>query len=114
MDLQGFPPRQSSTAPLLSLERISERIVEQTVDIPVSVGGLQDFRPRESSSSVAHSPAVWFNAEDEPFQGGFRTFSAGEKKCDRHPAHGCESAPARQLIHVVCLWPAQLGRRRHG
>ena len=22
--------------------------------------------------------------------------------------------PARQLIHVVCLWPAQLGRRRHG
>ena len=48
VDLQGFPPRQSSTAPLLSLERISEQIVEQTVDIPVSVGGLQDFRPRQS------------------------------------------------------------------
>ena len=79
VDLQGFLPRQSSTAPLLSQERISERIVEQTVDILVSVGGLQDFRPRQSSSSVAHSPAAWLNTEDEPFQWVFRTFSPGEK-----------------------------------
>ena len=33
--LQGFLPRQSSTAPQLSPERISERIVQQIVDIPV-------------------------------------------------------------------------------
>ena len=59
VDLQGFPPRQSSTAPCFPLERISEQTVEQIVDIPVSVGGLQDFRPGQSSSSVAQSPAAW-------------------------------------------------------
>ena len=79
VDLQDFLPGQGPTAPSLSLERISEQIVEQTVDIPVSVGGLPDFRPGQSSSSVAHSPAAWLNTEDEPFQGGFRTFSPDEK-----------------------------------
>ena len=107
-----FPDRVP--VPYSSLERISEQIVEQTVDIPVSVGGLADFRPGQSSSSVAHSPAAWLNPEDEPFQRVFRTFSREGKKCNCHPAHGCESAPARQLIHVVCLWPAHLGGRRHG
>ena len=34
--LQGLRPEQISTAPLSSEERISERIVEQSVDIPVS------------------------------------------------------------------------------
>ena len=54
--LQGFPPGQSSTAPFSREERISERIVEQIVDFPVSRGGLQDFRPGQSpaaSSSVS-------------------------------------------------------------
>ena len=41
--LQGFPPRQSSTAQLASQERSSERIVEQIVDSRVLGGGLQDF-----------------------------------------------------------------------
>ena len=54
--------------------------MEQTVDIPVSVGGLADFRPGQSSSSVAHSPAAWLNPEDEPFQRVFRTYSPGEKR----------------------------------
>ena len=36
--LQGFPPRQSSTAQLASQERSSERIVEQIVDSRV-LGG---------------------------------------------------------------------------
>ena len=114
VDLQGFRPGQGPTAPYSSLERISEQIVEQTVDIPVSVGGLADFRPGQSSSSVAHSPAAWLNPEDEPFQRVFRTFFPRRKKCNCHQAHGCESAPARLLIHVVCLWPAHLGGRRHG
>ena len=113
VDLQGFLPGQVPTAPYSSLKRMSEQIVKQTVDIPVSVGGLADFRPGQSSSSVAHSPVAWLNPEDEPVQRVFRTFSP-EKKCKCHPAHGCEIAPARQLIHVVCLWPAHLGGRRHG
>ena len=40
--LQGFLPGQGSTATRSSKKRISERIVEQIVDIPG--GGLQDFR----------------------------------------------------------------------
>ena len=42
--LQGFSPGQSSTALPSCEERISERIVEQIVDIPC--GGLQDFSPK--------------------------------------------------------------------
>ena len=40
------PPEQSSTARHSSEDRISERIVEQTVDISFSGGGLRDFSPR--------------------------------------------------------------------
>ena len=112
-DLPGFLRGQGPTAQSSSLERISEQIMEQIADIPVARGDLHGFRPGQSSSSIAHSPAAWLNTEDEPFQGVFRTFSPREK-CDRHPAHGCESAAARQLMHVVCLWPAHLGGRRHG
>ena len=98
--LQGFPSEQSSTATLSSAERISERIVEQNVDIPVAAGGLQEFRPGQSSSSVARSPADWFNTEDEAFQGFFffSHFSPKEKvrhnlrtrgrNCPRTRAHG--------------------------
>ena len=43
--LQGFPPGQGSTTLPSSLERISERNVEQIVDSPVFGGGLQDCRP---------------------------------------------------------------------
>ena len=55
--LRGFPPEQSSTAPRFSLERFSERVVEQIVDITVSRGGLQDFRPGQSSSASSLFPA---------------------------------------------------------
>ena len=92
VDLQGFPPRHSSTALILSLERISEQIVEQTVDIPVFVGGLQDFRPRQSSSSVAHSPAAWLNTEDEPFQGFFALFHR-ERKVRQTPCTWVRECP---------------------
>ena len=66
--LQGFLPEQSSTATLSSAERISERIVEQIVDIPVSGGGLHDFCTGQSSSSVLRSPTDWLNTEDVAFQ----------------------------------------------
>ena len=70
--LQGFLPGQSSTALHSSGERISERIVEQIVDIPG--GGLQDFRPGQSSSSSLHVPAGISEVLDEPGEGFFRTF----------------------------------------
>ena len=38
-----------------SQERISERIVEQIVDSRVFGGGLQDFRPGQSSSASSSS-----------------------------------------------------------
>ena len=56
--------------------------MEQTVVIPAAGGGLADFRPRQSSSSVAHSPAAWLNPEDEPVQRVFRTFSPEEKSAN--------------------------------
>ena len=77
--LQGFLPEQSSTFSFSSSERISERIMEQIVDIPVARGDPQGFRLGQSSSSVAHSPAAWLNTEDEPFQVSFRTFSPEDK-----------------------------------
>ena len=81
-DLQGFLRGQGPTALYSSLERISEQIVEQNVDIPAAGGGLADFRPGQSSSSVAHSPAAWLKPEDEPVQRVFRTFSPEEKSAN--------------------------------
>ena len=100
--LQGFPPEQSSTAALSSAERISERIVEQCFDIPVG-GGLQDFRPGQSSSSVARSPAEWLNTEDEANQGVFRTFPQIKKKCDTTSALGFGTASALEPMDAGCL-----------
>ena len=65
--VQGFLPEQSSTAASSSLERISERTVEQIVDIPSSGGGLG-----HGSSSPA-GPA------DEDFTGGFSHISPWKK-----------------------------------
>ena len=70
--LHGFLPGQSSTV-LPSLERISERIVEQNVEFPVG-GGLQDFLPGQSSSASSSSPAGVCGSADGPVEGGFRTF----------------------------------------
>ena len=81
-DLQGFLRGQGPTAQSSSLERISEQIAEQIAHIPVARGDPHGFRPGQSSSSVAHSPAAWLNTEDEPFQGGFSHFFPGRKKCD--------------------------------
>ena len=64
----GFLPEQSSTATSSSLERISERTLEQIVDISSSGGGLG----HGSSSSAGLA--------DEDFAGVFRNFLQG-KKC---------------------------------
>ena len=81
--LQGFLPRQSSTVQLASQERISERIVEQIVDSRVFGGGLQDFRPGQSSSASSSSPAGF---ADELGEGFFRT--PRKKKCEGRSALG--------------------------
>ena len=65
--VQGFLPRQSSTATPPSVECISERIVEQFVDISPG-GGL-------GQGSVSSGGSA-----DEDFTGGFSHFPHG-KKC---------------------------------
>ena len=52
------------------LRNVFLRIVQQIVDIPVSGGGLQDFRPGQSSSSSSHVPARVHEDADEPGEGG--------------------------------------------
>ena len=91
--LQGFLPEQSSTATSSSsLERISERIVEQ---IAVSrVGeGLQDFLPGQSSSSFSHDPARGFETLDGPGYGVFRTFPIFQKSATQPSHSGSELPP---------------------
>ena len=76
--LQGLLPEQSSTATYSSLERISERTVEQIVDFPSSGGGLG------LGSSLSTGLPGSAN------QGVFRTFPRG-KKCgvrSRPESHG--------------------------
>ena len=78
--LQGFLPEQSSTATSSSssssssLERISERNVEQIVDSRGFGEGLQDFCPGQISSSSSHDPARVSEALDEPGEGFFALF----------------------------------------
>ena len=71
--------------------------MEQVVDFPVSGGGLQDFRPRQSSSCSSHFPAGVHDVLDEPREGFFRTFPKNKKvrrspgtrvrECPETPAH---------------------------
>ena len=103
--LQGFFPGQSSTA-LPSEERISERIVEQNVDFTVG-GGLQDFRPGQSSSSSSHVPARVSEALDEDGEGFILHFSPKVKKMRswvRTRGRNCSPSrahPRRQLMGIT-------------
>ena len=91
--LQGFLPEQSSTATSSSsLERISERNVEQIAVSQVGEG-LQDFLPGQSSSSSSHDPARGFEALDEPGYGVFRTFPQNQKSATQPPHSGSELPP---------------------
>ena len=106
---KGFLPGQSSTV-LPSLERISERIVEQNVDFPVG-GGLQDFLPGQSSSSSSHVPARGFGALDEPGVWVFRTFPQTKKSAKFGSHSGVGTAPRVEPIHAGSSC-GLLGRRR--
>ena len=61
----------SSTCSYLFPSRLSKcpRSVEQIVDFPVPGGGLQGFRPGQSSSSSSSSPAGVHGYADEPVVG---------------------------------------------
>ena len=76
--LQGFLPRQRSTAVHASLERSSERIVEQIVDSRVLDGGFS----ASSSSSREHAGA-----------GVFRTFPRIKKSPKLGSHSGSELLP---------------------
>ena len=95
---QGFLPEQSSTATSSSGKRISERTVEQIVDISSSGGGLG-----QGSSSSA-GPA------DEDFTGFFRTFHHG-KRAEYPAGSECAAGWARQLIHAERSSNASCRRR---
>ena len=84
--LQGFLPRQSSTV-TPSVERISERTLEQIIDISSPGDGLG----RGSASSAG--PA------DEDFTGGFRTLPHG-KSAEYRAGGECAAWWARQFIHA--------------
>ena len=130
--VQGSLPRQSSTATSSSLERISERTVEQSVDFPG--GGLQDFRPGHGSTAapsveriseriveqiVDTSPggglgqgsASSAGAADEDFTGVFRTFPHGKKSAQYRTGGECAAGWARQLIHAERSSNASCRRR---
>ena len=92
--LQGFLPEQSSTAMRSSKKRISERIVEQIVDFPG--GGLQDFRPGQSSSASSSSPAGFHGSADGPGEGVFfRTFPQHKKVRSWVRSRGRNCSPSR-------------------
>ena len=74
--VQGFLPRQSPTATPSSVERISERTVEQIVDISPG-GGLG-----QASASSA-------GATDEEFTGGFSHLSPMEKSAECRAGGEC-------------------------
>ena len=101
--LQGFLPGQSSTALHGSLERFSERIVEQNVDSPL-VEGLQDFLPGQSSSSSSHVPALFFlNLWMRLVTGFFELFPKFKKARSWYRTWGrnCRAHPRRQLMWTL-------------
>ena len=92
-----------------SVERISERNVEQ---IAVSRGfgeGLQDFLPRQSSSSSSHDPGRIAEALDEPGESVFRTFPKIKKSAKLGPrssrrVHASVSSSTPAPHHRTRLW----------
>ena len=88
-DLQGFLRGQSSTC-----------AVPQIVDNPASGGGLQGFRPGQSSSASSSSTSGVHGSADGPGKGVFRTFPQNKKKCEDGFALQSESARQCQPIHA--------------
>ena len=65
--------------------------MEQFVNIPG--GGLQDFRPGQSSSSSSHDPARASDALDAPGYGFFLLFPKNKKSATQPPHSRSELPP---------------------
>ena len=99
--VQGFLPRQSSTATPSAKERISERIVEQFV----FTSSAKRTSERIEEQLVDTSPGVGLGQgssssagpADEDFIGFFALFSV-EKNAECRRESECGPAPARQLM----------------
>ena len=100
--LQGSPPQQSSTAALSSAERISERIVEKIVDIPVAGGGLQDFAQVRVHPQLHALQLHGSTLRMRRFK-GFSHFSPKQKKCDSTSELGVGTASALEPMDAGCL-----------
>ena len=105
--LQGFPRGQSSTA-LPSKERISERSVEQIIDFTVG-GGLQDFRPGQSSFASSSSPGGVHGSADGPREWVFFALFPERESAKIGPHSGSELSadftyPPRQLMWTRWRW----------
>ena len=96
---QGFLPEQSSIVTTSSGKRISERTVEQIVDISSSGGALG-----QGSSSSA-GPA------DEDFIGFFFALRLVEKSAEYQAGGECAAGWARQRIHAERSSNASCRRR---
>ena len=132
--VERIPPRTSVRQPQLAEQLVEvptivsfsslQRIMEQTVDIPVPQGGgrhadlqgflrgqsstgieqivdgLQGFRPGQSSSASSSSPAGVHGSAGGPRGGFFSHFSPKLKKCEVGFALQSESARQCQPIHA--------------
>ena len=82
--------------------------MEHIVEIPG--GGLQDFRPGQSSSSSSHFPAGVPEALDEPSQGLFfalfakNSAKSGSHSSQRVPASASPSTPAPEHRVRLMQW----------
>ena len=72
--------------------------MEQNVEFPVG-GGLQDFRPGQSSSASSSSPAGVRGSADGLWKGFFALFPK-LKKCEVGLALGVGTAPRDEPIHA--------------
>ena len=108
--VQGFLPRQSSTATPSAEERISERIVEQ-----FSPSSAKRTSERIEEQLVGTSPGVGLGQgssssagpADGDFTGGFSHFFPWEKKCACRRESECGAAPGGQLMDSGGLCCAQ-------
>ena len=79
--------------------------MEQIVDIPG--GGLQDFLPKQSSSSSSHDPARVHEALDGPGYGFFRTFPQNKKSATQPLRSGsalaADSSPSTLRAYDVAM-----------